>query len=316
MKKISFIIPCYCSALTIRQVVEEVEATYAELSQFETEVILVNDASPDDDATWEVIARLARDKKNVTGINLARNFGQHAALMAGFHAATGDIIVCLDDDGQTPAKESTKLIAAIEKGADAVYARYLNKQHSAARNFGTALNEWMARVLIGKPKALYVSSYFAVRRFVADEMMKYDGSYPYVVGLVLRTTRNIVNVDVQHKSREIGRSGYTFGKLFSLWLNGFTAFSIKPLRVATFTGGVFALLGFLYGIYTIIKKFVNPEVPLGFSAMMCAIVLMGGMIMVMLGLVGEYIGRLYMTGNHSPQYVIRETTKDLKPADE
>ncbi|MBQ9512411.1 MAG: glycosyltransferase family 2 protein [Lachnospiraceae bacterium] len=316
MKKISFIIPCYCSALTIRQVVEEVEATYAELSQFETEVILVNDASPDDDATWEVIARLARDKKNVTGINLARNFGQHAALMAGFHATTGDIIVCLDDDGQTPAKESTKLIAAIEKGADAVYARYLNKQHSAARNFGTALNEWMARVLIGKPKALYVSSYFAVRRFVADEMMKYDGSYPYVVGLVLRTTRNIVNVDVQHKSREIGRSGYTFGKLFSLWLNGFTAFSIKPLRVATFTGGVFALLGFLYGIYTIIKKFVNPEVPLGFSAMMCAIVLMGGMIMVMLGLVGEYIGRLYMTGNHSPQYVIRETTKDLKPADE
>lgn len=316
MKKISFIIPCYCSALTIRQVVEEVEATYAELSQYETEVILVNDASPDDDATWEVIARLARDKKNVTGINLARNFGQHAALMAGFHAAAGDIIVCLDDDGQTPAKESTKLIAAIEKGADAVYARYLNKQHSAARNFGTALNEWMARVLIGKPKALYVSSYFAVRRFVADEMMKYDGSYPYVVGLVLRTTRNIVNVDVQHKSREIGRSGYTFGKLFSLWLNGFTAFSIKPLRVATFTGGVFALLGFLYGIYTIIKKFVNPEVPLGFSAMMCAIVLMGGMIMVMLGLVGEYIGRLYMTGNHSPQYVIRETTKDLKPADE
>lgn len=316
MKIISFIIPCYCSALTIRQVVEEVEATYAELSQYETEVILVNDASPDDDATWEVIARLARDKKNVTGINLARNFGQHAALMAGFHAAAGDIIVCLDDDGQTPAKESVKLIAAIEKGADAVYARYLNKQHSAARNFGTALNEWMARVLIGKPKALYVSSYFAVRRFVADEMMKYDGSYPYVVGLVLRTTRNIVNVDVQHKSREIGRSGYTFGKLFSLWLNGFTAFSIKPLRVATFTGGVFALLGFLYGIYTIIKKFVNPEVPLGFSAMMCAIVLMGGMIMVMLGLVGEYIGRLYMTGNHSPQYVIRETTKDLKPADE
>ena len=316
MEKISFIIPCYCCAMTIRGVLEEMDAAFAGAPETETEVILVNDASPDNGATWNCIKELAKERANVTGIDLARNFGQHAALMAGFRAAGGDILVCLDDDGQTPAAESVKLIEAIRQGADAVYARYLNKQHSTARNFGTALNEWMARVLIGKPKTLYVSSYFAVRRFVANEMMKYDGAYPYVVGLVLRTTKNIVNVDVEHRSRVTGRSGYTFGKLFSLWLNGFTAFSIKPLRVATFTGGVFAFLGFLYGIYTIIKRFVNPEVPLGFSALMCAIVLMGGMIMVMLGLVGEYIGRLYMTGNHSPQYVIRKTTKEVERTDE
>ncbi|MBQ7657953.1 MAG: glycosyltransferase, partial [Butyrivibrio sp.] len=212
--------------------------------------------------------------------------------------------------GQTPADEVDKLIAALENGADVAYARYSHKQHNLFRNFGTAMNEWMASVMLGKPKDLYVSSYFAVKRFVVNEMVKYESSYPYVIGLVLRTTRNIVNVDVTHRKREVGQSGYTLGKLFALWINGFTAFSIKPLRIATFTGAIFAVLGIIYGIYTVIKKFVLPDVQIGFSALMSAVVFMGGAIMLLLGMIGEYLGRLYISQNKNPQFVIRETTRD------
>jgi undecaprenyl-phosphate 4-deoxy-4-formamido-L-arabinose transferase len=181
------------------------------------------------------------------------------------------------------------------------------------------MNEWMAKVMIGKPDDLFVSSYFAVRRFVVDEMCRYKGSYPYVIGLVLRSTRNIVNVDIDHRAREVGASGYTFSKLLKLWLNGFTAFSIMPLRAATMAGAVFACLGFLYGIFTIIKKIVLVDrvdiLPTGFSALMSVLVFMGGMLMLMVGLAGEYIGRSYISLNNDPQYVVRDVVgaaEDLK----
>lgn len=308
-KRISFVIPCYRSENTLEAVVNEIEQTMAGLSEYSYEIILVNDGSPDD--TWRTIKKVAEKRsETVTGINLARNFGQHSALMAGLNATKGDIVICLDDDGQTPANEAGKLICAVESGADVAYARYSHKKHSLFRNFGTAMNEWMASVMIGKPKDLYVSSYFAAKRFVVDEMVKYEGSYPYVIGLVLRTTKNIVNVDVTHRKREVGESGYTLSKLFALWINGFTAFSIKPLRIATLSGFVFAFLGFLYGIYTVIKKFVYPVAPMGFAALMSAVMFIGGMLMLMLGMIGEYLGRLYISQNKNPQYVIRETTRD------
>ena len=155
-----------------------------------------------------------------------------------------------------------------------------------------------------------MSSYFAARRFVVEEMKRYTNAFPYVIGLVLRTTKRITNVTVQHREREIGTSGYTLGKLLGLWFNGFTAFSIKPLRIATAIGCTCSAAGFIYGIYTVFKKFVNPNVPLGFSALMAAIVFMGGMTMVMLGMVGEYIGRMYISMNNSPQFVIRESINE------
>ena len=164
----------------------------------------------------------------------------------------------------------------------------------------------MARVMLDKPASLYVSSYFAVRRFVVEDMIRYENSYPYVIGLVLRTTKNITNVVVNHRDRQEGTSGYTFKKLLGLWINGFTAFSVKPLRIATIIGGVCAIMGFLYGLYTIVKRFINPLVPMGFSSLMSAVVFFGGMIMLMLGLIGEYIGRIYISMNNSPQYVIKE----------
>ena len=310
MKKVSFVIPCYRSALTIGNVVKEIQDTMKTLEAYSYEVILVNDCSPDD--TFDVITEICRKNQNICGVNLAKNFGQHGALMAGFHQVTGDILVCLDDDGQTPANEVGKLLEEIERGQDVVYASYEHKKHSLFRNFGSWVNEKMAQFLLGKPKELYVSSYFAARRFIVDEMLKYENAYPYVIGLVLRTTKRISNVPVQHREREIGTSGYTLGKLLALWFNGFTAFSTKPLRIATISGTVFACIGFLYTIYTIIKKFVNPAVPIGFSSMMSAILLIGGMIMIMLGLIGEYIGRMYICMNNAPQFVIR----DLIPAKE
>lgn len=305
MGKISFVIPCYRSENTLKAVVDEIMRTMQGITSYEYDIFLVNDCSPD--GTMEVIKQLCGCYDNITGIDLAKNFGQHAALMAGLRMSDGDIVVCLDDDGQTPADEVGKLIAGIEGGRDVVYASYASKKHSAFRNFGTFMNDIMTRVMLGKPKNLQVTSYFAARRFVVDSMLEYENCYPYIIGLVLRSTRNIANVPVTHRSREIGASGYTMKKLLALWFNGFTAFSILPLRIATLAGVVFAGGGFLYGIYTVIKKFVNPNVPLGFSSMMAAIVFIGGMLMIMLGFIGEYIGRIYISINNSPQYVVRET---------
>ena len=304
MKKVSFVIPCYRSALTIGKVVNEIQDTMNAMENYSYEIILVNDCSPDD--TFEVISKLCEENINICGVNLAKNFGQHAALMAGFCQVTGDILVCLDDDGQTPADEVGKLLAEIEAGQDVVYASYEHKKHSSFRNFGSWVNEKMLQFLLGKPKELYVSSYFAARRFIVDEMLRYENAYPYVIGLVLRSTKRIVNVPVSHREREIGTSGYTLGKLLALWFNGFTAFSTKPLRIATASGTVFAGLGFLYALYTIIKKFVNPAVPMGFSSLMSAILIIGGLILLVLGLVGEYIGRMYICMNSAPQYVVRD----------
>lgn len=304
--KISFVIPCYRSEHMIGQVVSEINKTMSE--DYDYEIILVNDCSPDN--TFQTIKGLCKEQENIIGIDLAKNFGQHSALMAGFHYVSGDIIVCMDDDGQTPPSEAHKLIDALnDEDTDVAYAEYPQKKHSVFRNFGSMINSKMAQYLIGKPKALYVSSYFAAKRFVIDEMVAYKNPYPYVIGLVLRTTKNIVNVEVNHCERQEGSSGYTMKKLLGLWFNGFTAFSVKPLRVATVTGVVFGIAGFLYLIYTVINKFLNPNVPLGWSSTMAVLLVVGGCILFMLGLIGEYIGRIYISLNNSPQYVVKKVIK-------
>ena len=302
--KVSFVIPCYRSEVTLPGVVDEIKTTMNTLGH-EYEIVLVNDCSPDN--TFGTIRKLAEENDNIIGIDLAKNFGQHCALMAGMRHAEGDVVVCLDDDGQTPADEVGKLLQKLDEGYDVCYASYGKKQHSGFRNFGSKVNELMTRVMLGKPKELYVSSYFAVKRFVVNDMLKYEQSYAYVIGLVLRATKNVANVEVNHRAREVGKSGYTLKKLFALWFNGFTAFSIKPLRIATGIGCFCAGSGFLYGIYTIIKKLVLVDVQAGFSALMSVLVFVSGMIMLMLGLIGEYVGRIYICMNNSPQYVIRET---------
>ena len=311
MSMLSYVIPCYRSEKTIRGVVAEIDDTLAKRPGDDYEIILVNDCSPD--GTWQVLHALSEENSRVIAINLARNFGQHAALMAGLRQSRGDIVICLDDDGQTPADESPKLIEKIAEGYDLVYAAYDSKKQSGFRNFGSAVNSRMTEQMLGKPKDLVVNSYFAARRFIVEEMVRYQNCYPYVLGLALRSTRNICNVPVHHRARVEGKSGYTLGKLISLWLNGFTSFSIKPLRFAAYAGFASSVIGLIYGIYVLIHRLLVPEVPSGWSSTMIIILLLGGLILVVLGLIGEYLGRIYMCLNAQPQYIIRDVEKEGKP---
>lgn len=313
MKKVSFVIPCYRSESTIAGVVNEIVETMRNAA-YDFEIILVNDCSPDD--TFSEIRKLAQNIPQVKGVDLARNFGQHAALMAGFHQVSGNIVVCLDDDGQTPADEVGKLLAKIEDGYDAVYASYANKQHSGFRNWGSHVNSKMTEIMLGKPENLAVTSYFAVRRFVIDEMIRYEHCYPYVIGLVLRTTKNICNVPVNHRQRETGTSGYTLGKLLSLWMNGFTSFSVKPLRMANYFGFFSAVAGFVYMVVIIARYFVYKDAPLGWSSTTAILLILGGIILIVLGLIGEYVGRIYMCSNDAPQFVVREVVDKKEQKDE
>lgn len=307
MNKISYVIPCYCSANTIKDVVNEIDETMSFLEKFTYEIILVNDCSPDN--TFEIIKELAEKNDHIIAVDLAKNFGQHAALMAGFHQVSGDIVVCLDDDGQTPANEVEKLLQKLESGYDVVYASYEQKQHSCFRNWGSRVNSKMTEIMLGKPKELSITSYFAAQSFVIDEMLRYEHCFPYVIGLVLRSTKKICNVPVTHREREIGNSGYTIMKLLSLWMNGFTSFSVKPLRAATYMGVTSAIVGFIYLLYIVVKYFIAHTAPIGWSSTIAIILLMGGMILVVLGLIGEYIGRIYMCVNAAPQFVIRNVIK-------
>jgi undecaprenyl-phosphate 4-deoxy-4-formamido-L-arabinose transferase len=307
MPLVSFVIPCYRSEHTIHGVADELRRAMEALPGYEYELILVNDCSPD--GTFAVLREMAESDEHVTAVDLAKNFGQHAALMAGLRHAAGEIVVCLDDDGQTPGDEAGKLIRKLEEGYDVVYASYEHKQHSAFRNFGTVLNNRMTEIMLGKPRELTITSYFAMRRFIVDEMLVYKNCYPYVEGLILRATRKIGTVPVTHRAREEGESGYTLVKLVSLWMNGFTSFSVKPLRIATWCGGLAAALGFVYFIVILVKHFVDSSIPEGWASTMALMLVLGGVILLVLGMIGEYIGRIYMCINASPQYVERQVIR-------
>lgn len=307
MSLISFVIPCYRSEHTIEAVVREIEKTMNSQARDTYEIILINDGSPD--STFLKINELCKKNPNLIGLDMAKNFGQHAALMAGLRFSKGDYVVCLDDDGQTPANEVYKLIDKLEEGYDVVYASYIHKKHSLFRNFGSAVNSKMTEMLLNKPKELYLSSYFVSRRFVIEEVIRYENPYPYVIGLILRTTNNITCTQVHHREREDGNSGYTIRKLLALWINGFTAFSVKPLRMATYLGIFSAIAGFIYAIWTLFKKILNPVAPVGWTSTVIILLILGGMILFVLGLIGEYVGRMYISMNNSPQYVVKTIIK-------
>ncbi len=314
MRKLSFVIPCYRSADSISQVVHEIIKTVEADARFDYEIICINDCSPDN--TYQVLQQLSQESLKIKIIDLSRNFGQHSALMAGFNHVTGDIIVCLDDDGQNPPSEMFKLIDKLDEGYDLVSAKYSKKKHSLFRKIGTKISFAMSSYLVGKPKDIDLNSYYVFKRYVLDEVIKYDNPYPFVHGLILRVTRNMANVEINHQERQSGASGYNLKKLFGLWMNGFTAFSEKPLRIASVIGCICAGLGFLYGLVIIVRKLLNPEILVGYSSMMAVILFLCGMIMLFLGLLGEYIGRIYISINNAPQYAIRETINISEKEDE
>ena len=304
--KLSFVIPCYRSENTIETVVQEICDTVATRSGIDYEIVLVNDCSPD--GVWLVIKRLAANDNHIKGICLAKNFGQHCALMAGYGQATGDYVISLDDDGQTPASESFKLVDKLEEGFDVVYGYYEHSAQHLFRRFGTWVNKKMAEAIIGQPKTLRTTSFFIMCKFIVEEIVRYPHPFAYISGLVFRATKNLGNVEVQHRRRIEGESGYTIAGLIGLWINGFTAFSVKPLRAATFIGLLCALVGFVAGLYVVYQKFLNPEIPVGYTSILATLLFVGGMIMLLLGLIGEYVGRIYISINQSPQYVVRERT--------
>lgn len=312
--KLSFVIPCYYSELTIKDVIAEIHEKMREKSEMEYEIITVNDCSPDN--VLNVLKQLAEKDKSIKVIDLAKNGGKHAAVMAGYKYACGDIIINLDDDGQCPMGSLWELMEPLYNGYDISFAKYYEKKQSGFKNFGSSVNSLMASCLIGKPKGLYMENFSAMKSFVVKEMLKYDKPYPYLGGLMLRTTSKICNVNMEERDRIAGEGHYTFGKSLKLWLNGFTAFSIKPLRLSTVLGAICALAGFIFGLVVVIRKILNPDVPMGYSSTMAVILFIGGMIMVMLGMIGEYIGRIYICINNSPQYVIREIINIDKETEE
>lgn len=311
-EKISFVIPCYRSEGVVPDVVHRLEELYGRGGRA-YEIILVNDASPD--GTLDAIRKLAEENPNVKGINLSRNFGQHAAIMAGLREVSGDMVVLMDDDGQTPPAEARKLIAQVDAGHDVAIARYPEKKHSFLRNLGSKFNNFMAHVMIGKPKQLYLSSFVAMKRYVANQICAYTFPYPYISGMLIRATGDIVNVDVDHLPRETGASGYTMRKLLSLWFNGFTNFSIKPLRMAIVLGVVIAILGVAYAVYALVVKIMGLDIPVGWASQVSITAVIGGIVLIVLGMAGEYIGRIYMGLNQQPQYVVKERL-NIQPHDE
>lgn len=305
-KKLSFVIPCYYSEKTISKVVEDIFIAFPP-KEYQIEVVLVNDGSKDN--TFSVISHLADEHKQVTAVNLAKNFGQDAALMAGYSMCSGDYIISLDDDGQNPPIEAHKLLTKIDEGFDAVFGKYHVKKHSRFKNWGSRLNDKMATSLLGKPKDLTLCSYYVMNKFIMHEMLRYESAFPYIWGLILRSTDSIANVYIDHREREIGETTFTLWKLITLWMNGFTSFSIKPLRLSTFFGGFFAFMGFIAALVVVIRQFISPESTIGWPSLMCVLLVMGGLIMMILGLLGEYIGRIFISMNKSPQFVIREVHK-------
>ena len=251
--KISIVIPCYNSEKTIEDVIEETRSHIKEkLGGYDYEFILVNDCSSDD--TIRVLRALSDSDDRITVIDFAKNFGQHAALLAGFREVSGEYVVCLDDDGQMPIESIHDMVRMLEGDIDVVQGRYQKTRQSLFRRIGSRVNALMAEMLLDKPKDLEMNSFWGAKRYVTDEIARYEGPYPYIAGLILRTTSKIANLDVVHRSRTSGSSGYTFFRLIRLWMNGFTAFSEKPLRIVSYFGIICSVIGFIFAIITFIRK--------------------------------------------------------------
>ena len=314
MEKLSFVIPCYNSEKMIGGVLQRIITTVEADQRFDYEIICVNDSSRDN--TFEVLRECAKDNKKIKVISLSKNYGQHAALMAGFHQVVGDYVVCLDDDGQNPPEEMFKLIDKLLEGYDLVSAKFVNEKRKFIRKMGTKVSLAMSSYLIGKPRDIDLNSYFVFRRYIVEYITRYNNPYPFVLGQILQVTRNMANVELPRPEREMGESGYSLKKLISLWMNGFTAFSEKPLVVAGYFGFTSAFAGFVLAIVTIIRKFINPQMPAGYASTIACLLFMGGIILFFCGLLGEYIGRIYISINNVPQFAVRDKINiEVEPDD-
>ncbi len=307
--KISIIIPVYNGASTIGKLVDELISNIRPL--FLLEIVLINDDSPDNSETV-CISLVEKYPQIVCFYSLSINVGEHNAVMAGLNETTGDFAVIMDDDFQNPVSEVIKLIDyAVNNNHDVVYTYYAKKKHSFFRNIGSRFNDKVANLMLKKPKDLYLSSFKALNRFLINEVIEYKLPFPYLDGLILRTTSNIGKILVEHKERKHGRSNYTLRKLFSLWMNMFTNFSILPLRMSVIVGFIFSVIGFILGIYVVFEKITNPDMPLGYSSLFFIISIYSGIQLIAIGMVGEYLGRIFLSQNKKPQYSIRKSFNNV-----
>jgi glycosyltransferase involved in cell wall biosynthesis len=303
---LSIVIPVYNGAQSIGELV----AALAGLSvPGGHEIVLVNDCSPDNSLG---VCRdlLACTRVPMTLVNLSRNYGEHNAVMTGLRHARGAHVITMDDDLQNPPTEVLRLLEyAQSSGKEVIYTRYASKEHAGWRNLGSRFTNRVADWLLDKPPGLYLSSFRCMSAFVAEQITAYDGPFPYVDGLILQITQSIGSLEVQHLPRAHGRSNYTFRRLVRLWLNMFVNFSVMPLRLATVAGFAISLVG-LAGTLWVIAEALLVETPPGWASLAVAVLLLSGVQLTMLGLIGEYLGRLYLTANRKPQSVIKDVTRN------
>jgi len=301
--ELSFVIPVYNGSRSITRVVDRIHELYSDLR---FEIVLVNDGSKDDSERICDDLVLAHPD-TVTFLHLARNFGEHGAVLAGLNHVRGQFAAILDDDGQNPPEEVRRLYDEIRTGGqDVVYGRYRVKRHGMLRNLGSRFNDRVANIMLKKPHDLYLSSFKILNRFIIDEIIRYKGAFPYIDGLILRTTSNLGQVDVEHRTRQGTDSSYTLRKLIRLWLNMFLNFSITPLRVSALLG-TFASVVSLFLIVAIVidRLYINPDVTLGIPTVLVVVVFFAGVQLVILGTMGEYLGRLFLDHSKAPQFVVR-----------
>lgn len=305
---LSLVIPVYGSEPVLPELVRRLQAMFDQQGRpsGDYELILVCDCSPD--RSWAVIRSLAKQYPWVRGILLRMNAGQHNALMAGFSKARGRVIVTMDDDLQHAPEDIPLLLAELAQGRDMVYARFKSRKHTGWKVAGSRLNDLVAGYLMNKPKGLYLSPFRAMTADIRDDILRYQGPYVYVDGLILSVTRNIGTVDVDHHERYAGDSGYSLRKSISLWLKMATNFSIVPLRITSFVGLCFAGVGFVLALVLIIQKLTLDRMPIGWSSLIVTVLIVGGVQLLALGMLGEYLGRVLLILNSRPQYVVGETT--------
>jgi undecaprenyl-phosphate 4-deoxy-4-formamido-L-arabinose transferase len=303
---LSIVIPVYNGARSIGELVTEIADLAVPGGH---EIVLVNDDSPDN--SLEVCRDLlANTRVPMTLVNLSRNYGEHNAVMAGLRHARGAHIITMDDDLQNPPGEVLRLLEyAQSTGKDVVYTHYASKEHARWRNIGSRFTNYVADWLLDKPKGLYLSSFRCMSAFVAEQVTRYAGPFPYVDGLILQVTQSIGALEVQHLPRAHGRSNYTFRRLVRLWLNMFVNFSVMPLRISTITGLALSAFGVIGAVYTAAEALFIGTPP-GYGAIMVAVLLLSGVQLLILGIVGEYLGRLYLTANRKPQSIVREVERN------
>lgn len=305
------VVPVYRSAEILPALVGRIAAALGGTgSAGNFEIVLVCDASPD--RSWDVIESLSRDHAFVRGIRLRRNAGQHNATMAGLHFASGRSIVIIDDDLQHPPEAIPRMLAELDRGFDVCYTRYLHRQHALWKQVGSRLTDICASLLLGKPRGLYLSSFKAIRREIAIEIIKYDGPYAYVDGLILDVTRSISAIDIEHQPRAAGKGNYNLGRSVSLWLKLATSFSVIPLRMMSLLGALIGLLSFCMIVYVIVAKLRDPTISAGWASLVATILFVGGVQLVGIGLLGEYLGRAYLKLNRKPQFVVGSDTRAIR----